>query len=256
LSASGTARRFFHSPLQDRKGEGEPSNACIAFLRKAPIRPKERIPKRELGFFDQRRPASRPEAVGRRHRSHAGLASQRSTTSGVDPDCRAGLLSLQPYSDPDLDQGLAGYRELLGLPIKSRNNPSGHNSRCSPGFDIETSGLGPIDLGGHVFTCIEAFVEFSRLHMHQSLFPRAAYRNNPNPPTAIRVDGRPVLASDTTESQKALLVRLLRGSFDQARVIPKALRLIKVAPVLFAVRSTLVGVIIEFHLTPTAGEID
>ena len=67
---------------------------------------------------------------------------------------------VQFVGQPHLDQRLTGDAELLGLPVQTCDNP-GREIHVHPlGLDIEAACLGPIDMGGHVFARVEAFVEF------------------------------------------------------------------------------------------------
>ena len=79
------------------------------------------------------------------------------------------------------------------------------------------------------------------------LLAGATHGDDPHLVAPVRVDSCPVSGPDHADREEAGLIRDDGGSLDQIRIVPEDLGLIKVDAVLFKVRGTFVGVILELH---------
>jgi len=71
--------------------------------------------------------------------------------------------------DPELDEGLPGDAEPLGLPIEALDDPSGEIDVDALRFRVQAPGLGPVDLIAHVLARVELSIKCLRFHIVRSL---------------------------------------------------------------------------------------
>src|SRR5579859_999003 len=131
---------------------------------------------------DDSNPTSRPPQNKRSITSSMTCANRTGPTFTDQPLISGGgAAALEPFGDPELDDGLAGNPEPTGFPVKRIDHPRREVDVHPALFQRGPADRGEVQIACHIAAVVKLLIELLSPHKRHLLLPGPARGDDPDP---------------------------------------------------------------------------